>query len=115
MAYFQRPGGFATLYLGSAYAVGIALFLVVLDYPSISGVEQKMEQLVANAMLFHIMQLILYVVFGIVLVIFALALPLPNGLGQADHMVADAEQAIDQIETVARRIEGAVIDIGDCE
>lgn len=71
---FQRPGGFAALYLGFAYAVGIALFLVVLDYPNITSVEQKMEMLVANQMLFHIMHLVLYVVFGVALVIFALAL-----------------------------------------
>ena len=74
MTYFQRPGGFAAIYLGLAYAVGIALFLVVLDYPSITSAEQKMELLVANAMLFHVMQLVLYVIFGVVLVIFALAL-----------------------------------------
>ena len=74
MTEFQRPGGFAALYLGLAYAVGIALFLVVLDYPNITSIEQKMEMLVANQMLFHIIHLVLYVVFGVALVIFALAL-----------------------------------------
>ena len=31
----QKLGGFAALYLAVAYAIGIALFLVVLDYPHI--------------------------------------------------------------------------------
>jgi hypothetical protein len=31
----QKLGGFAALYLAAAYAIGITLFLVVLDYPAI--------------------------------------------------------------------------------
>lgn len=74
MTDFQRPGGLAALYLGFAYAVGIALFLVVLDYPNITSVEQKMELLVANQLLFHVIHLVLYVIFGVALVVFALSL-----------------------------------------
>ena len=37
----QKSGGFAALYLAVAYLVGIVLFLVVLDYPSITDSAQK--------------------------------------------------------------------------
>ena len=37
-------GGVAALYLAAAYLIGMALFLVVLDYPSITDPAQKVTQ-----------------------------------------------------------------------
>lgn len=74
MRQFSRLGGFAAFYLGLAYAAGIGLFLVVLDLPSISNAEQKLGLVAENALLFHAMHLAIYVIFGVVLTVFVLAL-----------------------------------------
>lgn len=71
---FQKTGGIAALYLGLAYAAGILLFLVVLDSPNIVSADQRLGLLVANPMLIHVMHLVLYVIFGVVLVVFVLAM-----------------------------------------
>jgi hypothetical protein len=70
----QKIGGFAALYLAVAYAIGIALFLVVLDYPHIVEPAQKVALLVNQSMVIYLTNLILYVLFGIFLVVLALAL-----------------------------------------
>jgi uncharacterized protein DUF4386 len=70
----QKLGGFAALYLAVAYAIGIALFLVVLDYPHIVEPAQKVTLLVDKSMVIYLTNLILYVLFGIFLVVLALAL-----------------------------------------
>ena len=44
----QKFGGFAALYLAVAYLIGIVLFLVVLDYPSITDPAQKVALLSRN-------------------------------------------------------------------
>ena len=74
MPKLEKIGGLAAFYLGLAYAAGIGLFLVVLDMPSITSVEEKLDLLAANALLFHGMHLAIYVVFGIVLIAFVFAL-----------------------------------------
>ena len=74
MGQFGRIAGFAALYLGLAYAAGIGLFLVVLDLPSVTSPEQKLQLVAANALLFHGMHLAIYVVFGVVLTVFVFAL-----------------------------------------
>ena len=70
----QKLGGFAALYLAAAYAIGIALFLVVLDYPHIVEPAQKVALLVDKPIVIYLTNLILYVLFGVVLVVLALAL-----------------------------------------
>jgi len=70
----QKMGGFAALYLAIAYAIGIPLFLVVLDYPHIVEPAQKVALLVDKPMVIYLTNLILYVLFGVVLVVLALAL-----------------------------------------
>lgn len=52
----------------------IYIFLVLLDYPSITGADQKVAQLVARPGLIRVTNLILYVVFGVALVVLAAAL-----------------------------------------
>ena len=70
----QRIGGFAALYLALAYVIGIVLFLVVLDYPSITDPAQKVALVVDKQPVIYASNLILYVVFGSFLVVLALAL-----------------------------------------
>jgi hypothetical protein len=70
----QKLGGFAALYLAVAYAIGILLFLVVLDYPHIVEPAQKVALLVDKSMVIYLTNLILYVLFGVFLVVVALAL-----------------------------------------
>ena len=74
MKTLQRWGGFAALYLAVAYLVGMALFLVVLDYPSITGPAQKVALLVEMQTVVFATNLLMYVFFGIVLIVLALAL-----------------------------------------
>lgn len=74
MEQLRTLGGLAAIYLGIAYATGIGLFLVVLDLPSITTAAQKLELLAENTLLFHVMHLAIYVIFGVVLTFFVFAL-----------------------------------------
>ncbi|MEJ2304730.1 MAG: DUF4386 family protein [Anaerolineales bacterium] len=74
MKTLQKSGGLAALYLAAAYLVGIVLFLVVLDYPSITDPAQKVALLVEKQMVIFATNLLMYVFFGVILVILSLAL-----------------------------------------
>jgi len=74
MKNLQKMGGLAALYLAVAYLVGILLFLVVLDYPSITDPAQKVTLLVEKQMVIFATNLLMYVFFGVVLVVLSLAL-----------------------------------------
>jgi hypothetical protein len=60
--------------LAVAYLVGIVLFLVVLDYPSITDPAQKVALLVEKQMVIFATNLLMYVFFGVFLVVLSLAL-----------------------------------------
>jgi hypothetical protein len=70
----QKFGGFAALYLGVAYLIGMALFFVVLDYVNMTDPAQKAAMLVDKQMVFFSTNLVMYVFFGIVLIVLSLAL-----------------------------------------
>jgi Domain of unknown function (DUF4386) len=70
----QKMGGFAALYLAAAYLLGIVLFLFVLDYPNIVDPAQKVALLVDKQMVIYATNLLMYVIFGIVLIVLVLAL-----------------------------------------
>jgi hypothetical protein len=70
----QKPGGFAAFYLAAAYLLGIILFLVVLDYPSLSSPAQKAALVVEKQALIYTTNLLLYIIFGFFLVVMTLAL-----------------------------------------
>jgi hypothetical protein len=70
----QKMGGVAALYLAAAYALGITLFLVVLDTPHMVEPAQKVALLVDKPMVIYLTNLVLYEIFGIVLAALALAL-----------------------------------------
>ena len=74
MKTLQKFGGFAALYLAVAYLIGIALFLVVLDYPSITDPAQKVALLVEKQMVIFSTNLLMYVFFGVFLIVLSLAL-----------------------------------------
>ena len=70
----QKMGGFAALYLAAAYLLGLVLFMVVLDYPNKVDPAQRVALLADKQMILFSTNLILYVIFGLVLVVLILAL-----------------------------------------
>lgn len=74
MKNMQKIGAVAAFYLAIAYLIGIALFLVVLDYPSMVEPAQRAALLVSQPLVIYATNLIMYVVFGVVLAVLALAL-----------------------------------------
>ncbi len=74
MKNLQKMGGFAALYLAVAYLLGIGLFLIVLDYPNIVDPAQRVALLVDQQMVIFATNLIMYLIFGVFLVVLLLAL-----------------------------------------
>ncbi len=90
MKALQKFGGFAALYLAAAYLVGMVLFLVVLNYPGITDPAQKVALLVEKQGVIFSTNLLMYVFFGVFLVVLSLALH--------DRLKADAP-ALMQVAT----------------
>jgi len=74
MKTLQKFGGFAALYMAVAYLIGMIIFLVVLDYPSITNPAQKVALLVEMQMVTFSTNLLMYVFFGVFLIVLSLAL-----------------------------------------
>lgn len=74
MKTLQKSSGFAALYLALAYLLGMALFLVVLNYPGITDPAEKVALLIEKPMVIFATNLLMYVFFGVVLSVLALAL-----------------------------------------
>jgi hypothetical protein len=74
MKNLQKWGGFAALYLAVAYLIGMVIFLVVLDYPSITDPAQNVALLVEMQMVTFSTNLLMYVFFGVFLIVLSLAL-----------------------------------------
>ncbi len=74
MKTLQKFGGFSALYLAIAYLIGMVLFIVVLDYPGITNPAQKVALLVDKQMIFFSTNLLMYVFFGVFLIVLSLAL-----------------------------------------
>jgi len=74
MKTLQKFGGFAALYMAAAYMVVMALFLVVLNYQSITDPLQKVALLVEKPMVFFSTNVLSYVFFGVFLIGLSLAL-----------------------------------------
>jgi hypothetical protein len=71
---FQKMGGIAALYMAAAYIVGIIGFLTVVDVSSVVDPVQKVALMADNLAFLYILHLIVYVVWGIFMVVLALAL-----------------------------------------
>ena len=74
MKTLQKFGGFAALYMAVAYLIGMVIFLVVLDYPSVTDPAQKVALLVKMQMVTFSTNLLMYVFFGFFLIALSLAL-----------------------------------------
>ncbi len=70
----QKFGGFSALYLAAAYLIGIVIFLVILDYLSITDPAQKVALNVDKQMVIFSTNLLMYVFFGVFLIVLTLAL-----------------------------------------
>jgi len=74
MKTLQKYGGFSALYMAVAHLIGIVLFLVVLDYLSITDPAQKVALNVDKQMVIFSTNLLMYVIFGVFLIVLSLAL-----------------------------------------
>ncbi len=74
MKNLQKMGGIAALYAGAAYVVGMVGFLLVVDVSSVVDPVQKVALMVDNLASLYIMHLIIYVVWGVFMVVLSLAL-----------------------------------------
>lgn len=74
MKNLQKIGGLAALYEAVAYVVGIVFFIGVMDYSGVVDPLQKVALLGENQAMLSLINLIIYVIFGIVLVVLSLAL-----------------------------------------
>jgi hypothetical protein len=70
----SRTLGFAALYLAGALVAAMLYFLIGTDYPSVTDPVAKVDLLVQHQLGIHIMYLIAYVGFGLVLAVVALGL-----------------------------------------
>ena len=67
-------GGFAALYMALAHLMGLIIFIVVLDYISITDLAQKVAINVDNQAVVFSTNLLMYVFFGFFLIVLSLAL-----------------------------------------
>ena len=74
MKTLQKFGGFAALYMAAAHLIGIVIFLVILDYLSITDPAQKVALNVDKQMVIFSTNLLMYVFFGFFLIVLSLAL-----------------------------------------
>jgi len=70
----QKMGGISALIAAALYITGFALFLTVLDPSGYDGHVQRVAFLAENQVASYIANLLIYVVFGVVLVVLVLAL-----------------------------------------
>jgi len=74
MKTLRKLGGWAALYLALSYLICMPLFLVVLDYLNMTDPAKRVSLLVEQQMVIFSTNLLMYVFFGVVLVVLALAL-----------------------------------------
>jgi len=74
MKNLQKMGGIAALYEAAAYIVGMVGFLFVVDVSGVADPVKKVALMAGNLAFLYIMHLIVYVVWGIFMVVLALAL-----------------------------------------
>jgi len=72
--YHSRIGIASSVYMALAYITGILIFIVVLKYPQITEDLDKVKLIVEMKSMMFVSNLIMYVVFGPVLILFILFL-----------------------------------------
>ncbi len=70
----RRTSGFAALYLGAALVAAMLYFLVGTNMPSVTDPGEQVQLLVDHQLGLHLMYVIAYVAFGLVLAVLALGL-----------------------------------------
>ena len=74
MKSLQKFGGIAALYMALAHLMGLIIFIVILDYISITDLAQKVAMNVDNQAVVFSTNLLMYVFFGFALIVLSLAL-----------------------------------------
>ena len=74
MKTLQKFGGFAALYMALAHLIGLIIFVVILDYISITDLAQKVAVNVDKQAIVFSTNLLMYVFFGFFLIVFTLAM-----------------------------------------
>jgi hypothetical protein len=74
MKSLQKMGGIAALYEAAAYIMGMIGFLTVVDVSSVADPVQKVALMADNLAFLYILHLIVYVIWGVFMVVLALAL-----------------------------------------
>ena len=74
MKTLQKVGGFSALYMAASHLIGIIIFLIVLDYLSITDPAQKVALNVEKQTVIFSTNLLMYVFFGFALAVLSLAL-----------------------------------------
>lgn len=74
MKALQKFGGLAALYMAGAYLTCMVIFLAVLDYLNIADPMQKVALIVEKKMVIFSTNLLMYVFFGVFLIVLTLAL-----------------------------------------
>ena len=72
MKSLQKFGGIAALYMALAHLTGLIIFIVILDYISITDLAQKVAMNVDNQAIVFSTNLLMYVFFGFFLIVFSL-------------------------------------------
>lgn len=70
----QKMGGIAAIYEAAAYIVGMVGFLTVVDIAAVADPVEKVALMADNQTFLHIMHLIVYVAWGVCMVVLSLAL-----------------------------------------
>lgn len=74
MKTYRNIGAWAGLYLAASYLATIVIFLVVLNYPAISNPLDKVALIVNQPTTIYLTNIAAYVVFGLLLIGYSLAL-----------------------------------------
>lgn len=74
MKTLQHSGGVAALYLALINLSGMVVFLVVLDYPSLTTAADRVKMLIDHQSTVFLSNLLMYVGFGVALIIFSLTM-----------------------------------------
>ncbi len=74
MKALQKFGGIAALYMAFAHLMGLMIFIVILDYISITDLAQKVAMNIDNQVVVFSTNLLMYVFFGFALIVLSLAL-----------------------------------------
>jgi hypothetical protein len=74
MKTLQKSGGIAALFMAISHLIGLVIFIVILDYISITDPAQKLVMNIEKQSVIFSTNLLMYVFFGFALIVLSLAL-----------------------------------------